>query len=53
MTQANSGKQVGGQRNKGAGAAKTVGAGKNPAVVQKAGATQNGKVKGSYHAGNK
>lgn len=53
MTQANSGKQVGGQKNKGGGSAKNVGGGKDPAVVQKAGATQNGKNKGKYSAGKR
>lgn len=44
---------VKGQRNKGSGAVKNVGGGKNPGVVQKAGATQTGKARGSYARGKR
>jgi hypothetical protein len=44
---------VGGQKSKGSGAVKNVGGGKNPPVVQKAGATQDGKTKGSYARGKR
>lgn len=51
-TQADNGKVVKGQLNKGLGAVKNVGAGPNPPVVQKAGATQPG-PKGKFSAGKK
>lgn len=52
-TQASSGKPVGGQKMAGAGAVMNWGQGKNPPVVQKAGATQDGKVHGNYSAGKR